>query len=403
MLAGSFLENISVKNPVLLFAAGVLAGAALICSGCGGGSSDSGTTVSPAVDPTLPTVSVQGGYAVLPNRSRTTTSVKFVITLSTQPNGVATIMADSVNGTAFAGSDFERVKNLTLQFNPGETSKTLFVPVITGTPYPQPVTKTFGLLLKNPSANIALGTALAIGTIMFSPSLDDTGIAACATDAATGLDCVSAAAGTDQYPVQDAQAGFDVLTAAKLLTKIGGGDAGFDFTKLDSFGNPRSDQNGVFTTSPWPCVRDNYTGLVWEVKGQAGAGNLEDAGNTYTWYTSKVGNNGGSPGVQDGGSCSASACDTESYVAAVNALNLCGSNTWRLPTAVELQTIVDYGKGNAPTVDTNYFPNTRTDTWYWTSAPYAPQSGYVWGVDFSNGLVKAGSNTSGAAVRLVHN
>ncbi|MCP3952026.1 MAG: hypothetical protein GY697_07375, partial [Desulfobacterales bacterium] len=44
------------------------------------------------------------------------------------------------------------------------------------------------------------------------------------------------------------------------------GHAGFSFTKLDANGNPLVDQSIDYATTPWSCVKDNVTGLVWEVK-----------------------------------------------------------------------------------------------------------------------------------------
>lgn len=44
------------------------------------------------------------------------------------------------------------------------------------------------------------------------------------------------------------------------------GDAGFSYTKLDSKGDPLSDQSVTYASTPWACVQDNVTGLIWEVK-----------------------------------------------------------------------------------------------------------------------------------------
>jgi len=57
------------------------------------------------------------------------------------------------------------------------------------------------------------------------------------------------------------------------------------YTKLDAQGNDLSDD-----VTEWVMVRDNVTGLIWEVK-QAkddvmDYSNPHDADNTYTWYDS---------------------------------------------------------------------------------------------------------------------
>ena len=54
------------------------------------------------------------------------------------------------------------------------------------------------------------------------------------------------------------------------------GHAGFSFTKLDRNGNPLP-----AAATSWSCVRDNVTGLTWEVK--TNDGGIHDKDNTYWW------------------------------------------------------------------------------------------------------------------------
>ena len=61
------------------------------------------------------------------------------------------------------------------------------------------------------------------------------------------------------HPSQDARYGRD----AQAMARIGGGEAGFDFTALNASGQTTPPTSGA---TPHPCVRDNVTGLVWEVK-----------------------------------------------------------------------------------------------------------------------------------------
>lgn len=65
------------------------------------------------------------------------------------------------------------------------------------------------------------------------------------------------------------------------------------------------------------------------------------------------------------------------------ALRTGGYSDWRLPTMRELLTLVDYSRHD-PAIDTELFPNCKSD-WYWTSTPYAPDSGYAWFVSFDDG------------------
>lgn len=184
-----------------------------------------------------------------------------------------------------------------------------------------------------------------------------------------------------------------------ILGRIAGEGGVFDFTKLDSAGKPLQNQDAIYTITPWDCVRDNVTGLVWEVKTTDGG--LRDQGNTYTWYNPDPEQNAGAPGTRNGGECAGGIdCDTHAYVEAVNERGLCGQSDWRMPTRAELRTIVDYQE-NFPSIDTDVFPNTVA-TSFWTSEPNATYPNFAWHTDFKFGLAsyyffKAGPK----AVRLV--
>jgi hypothetical protein len=74
-------------------------------------------------------------------------------------------------------------------------------------------------------------------------------------------------------------------------------------------------------------------------------------------------------------------------------LSLAGSG-WRLPTAKELQTIVDESR-NSPSIDPTAFPSTPLD-YFWSSSPLADSSSYAWIVYFDDGYtgIKDVSNTN---------
>ena len=223
--------------------------------------------------------------------------------------------------------------------------------------------------------------------------LNDTGITTFGDAASNSLSTEP----TD-YPGQDASYGRDAAATAGTLTKIGGGRAGFDFTKMDANGNdlPAS-------ATSWACVRDNVTGLIWEVKTDDGG--LRDKDNTYTWYNSDGSTNGGGAGTQNGGTCAGGInCDTYSYVQAVNSQGLCGYSDWRLPWDGELNSIVDYSiPYPGPTIDTDYFPNTigGNSSTFWSATPYANNSGFAIIVLFYDGLGAGNVKSSAYHVRLV--
>ena len=194
-------------------------------------------------------------------------------------------------------------------------------------------------------------------------------------------------------------AGDEARGSDDVISRIAGAGSVFDFTKLDSSGKPLENQDAIFTITPWRCVRDNVTGLMWEVKTIDGG--VRDQGNTYTWYDPDPKTNGGAPGTKAGGDCGGGIdCDTHAYVQAVNKQGLCGYKDWRMPTRKELRTIVDYQQ-SFPAIDTSVFPNTVA-TSFWTSEPNETYPNFAWHTDFKFGLASYYFFKSGKkAVRLV--
>ena len=201
--------------------------------------------------------------------------------------------------------------------------------------------------------------------------LNDTGIDWCGNNKAIKLTCPQAS-----HPGQDAEYGRDALARSGKLKKTGAGHAGFDFTKLDREGRPLP-----ATARQWSCVRDNHSGLTWEVK--TTDGKLRDMKHSYSWYDPDASRNGGNPGQQNGGSCSDSRCDTGGFLQAVNSKGLCGFRDWRLPSVLELSDILNYAT-KYPIIDTDYFPNTAS-AFYWTSDVWAPDVTLAWMVNFQYG------------------
>jgi hypothetical protein len=81
--------------------------------------------------------------------------------------------------------------------------------------------------------------------------------------------------------------------------------------------------------------------------------------------------------------CEGATMTHEKAEAAAKALRHCGKSDWRLPTAKELLSLVDYTRHD-PGVDVDAFPFIKPN-YYWTSTPVAGNAGYAWIVSFSYG------------------
>ena len=172
---------------------------------------------------------------------------------------------------------------------------------------------------------------------------------------------------------------------------------GGDWSKLDTAGAQLD-----ASAASWACLRDNHTGLVWEIKTDDGG--LRDKDHSYTWRNTDGSVNGGNAGSAGGDSCGGSLpsglCNTQALIAAVNAIGLCGANDWRLPTIAELETIVDLGTNPRPAINPQLFPRTLS-SFYWSATSRASDANGAWGILFDGGRRETASKGSSARVRLV--
>ena len=232
---------------------------------------------------------------------------------------------------------------------------------------------------------------------MPTPLLNDTGFLQQSTNNAL------TEAQQNDFPGQDGQRGADIIEQNGLIEKAGRGKAGFDFTRLNANGDEQD-----ASADTWSCIRDNVTGLVWEVKTDDGA--FQDKDYTYSWYSEEV--NGGFEGDQTGANatCLLTSCNTSAYVQAVNAQGLCGFYDWRLPNHHELFSLMHLGIADDVAIDEDYFPNTGAVSteplWYWTSVPSADgvnsdDAQNAWALDFDSGVDNFLNKSSAARVRLV--
>ncbi|QKQ27797.1 DUF1566 domain-containing protein [Candidatus Reidiella endopervernicosa] len=238
--------------------------------------------------------------------------------------------------------------------------------------------------------------------------MNDTGITECANATTNGLACNDAMDGTDLFPEQDAEYGRDVTH-----NDDSDGRAGFSFTKLGSDGSALAIQNGVWSDSgsevtgtKWSCIEDNVTGLIWEVKTNNDTPDLHDMEWSYSWYSTDAASNGGEVGTADAGdNClDDSRCDTEKYVADVNAAALCGFTDWRLPEREELRSIFDYSKSVMPSIDADWFPNSDAVVpWVWTVSTYAynDETTKAWLLNFNGTGDSAFGKSMQLHIRLV--
>ncbi|MCG8532587.1 MAG: DUF1566 domain-containing protein, partial [Desulfovibrionales bacterium] len=114
---------------------------------------------------------------------------------------------------------------------------------------------------------------------------------------------------------------------------------------------------------------DSHTGLTWELKvegtGSPDYTNPRDKSNVYAWYSKT--NHGGYPGYDND-----TINTTQEYLQALNSIGpegFGGYKDWRLPTRLELMTLLDYRSTPPATqgINPDLFPNLSHDIRYWTS------------------------------------
>ena len=323
-------------------------------------------------------------------------ALNFTVTLNANTAGLSQVTATYIvsNGTAVVGSDYPQTSGqVSLMGAAGNTTFTIRVPILGDVLY-EP-NETVIVTLSSP-AGATIAKASATGIILNDDvgAINDTGITAWGDATFNNLTATQTF-----FPNQDADIGRDVWL------RIGSMPLGFYFTKLNAGGLPLANQAATYAAAPWDCVQDDVTGLMWEVKTTVPS-SLRNQNNIYTWYNSTGVNDGGRPGTPVGVPACAigGSCDTEKYVAAVNAAGLCGFSDWRLPNKEDLRSIVDYSVAPpGPTIDTGYFPN-AVGGWgglYWSSSPDASGGRRAWPVNFLNGGSNAYGKNTRFAVRLV--
>ena len=125
------------------------------------------------------------------------------------------------------------------------------------------------------------------------------------------------------------------------------------YTKLDEGGNALPD-----SATSWSMVRDDVTGLMWEVKTDDGS--IHDRKDKYSWQDAQ-----------------------NVFIDSLNSSGFGGFSDWRVPSLKELAYLVDYGSYN-PAIDKEFF-RTGYSSLYWSSTSYSDDLSYAWIIFFDYG------------------
>ena len=237
----------------------------------------------------------------------------------------------------------------------------------------------------------------------------------------------------DNYPNQDADFGRDVTNPFN-----GDGYAGFSYTKMDGSGNSLP-----YNSTNYECVKDNTTGLIWEIKREdfdldtllptednnrpGTTTNYRAANYKYTWHTENIENSGRSTGSENDrfnngwffdadGYCAyieeelprphILRCNSLAYENDVNYYGLCGSKRWRTPTALELKSIMNYEidnrKSSGVFMEQEVFNNVKAGN-YLSSTPASELDASVWCLNTETGLTELCHKGGLNYLRLVSN
>ena len=164
------------------------------------------------------------------------------------------------------------------------------------------------------------------------------------------------------------------------------GVAGFSFTKIDAAGNPLA-----ANASTWSCVKDNVTGLLWEHKNTDNS-SIHFNNHFYQWGgVTHLGSNFGTYYN-----------DWDVLVNGTNGETLCGKDNWRVPTNMELMSLVNIGTTANQRIDTNFFPNVMGIYWSAYATHFDANRAQMTRFDTSNAIsFGVGNRTQGQHVILV--
>lgn len=137
---------------------------------------------------------------------------------------------------------------------------------------------------------------------------------------------------------------------------------------------PQSAPGERFVVNADGTVRDKLSGLSWKrcSEGQSGTACEIGVAGTYSWREA----NALAAGSDFG-----------------------GAKGWRLPTIVELATLLEY-QCTMPAINLTVFPATPAVN-YWSATPYAGYANGAWNINFNDGVHDNSSKNYRLYVRLV--
>lgn len=250
--------------------------------------------------------------------------------------------------------------------------------------------------------------ATVVSFVLCSPvlavSLNDTGQVACFDESATSTGTVSAGTPAPEgagFEKQDCSRGASAADAVGVQLKVGGASvAGRDYTKIANDGSELPDTASVGSApGDWGCTRDNVTGLIWEL--HPNDGGVRDRDHRYSWKASTN---------ADGDTCAGTltpTCNSDAYIAAVNAVGLCGASDWQLPTPAQLEGLLAYADpaGSLNLIDRTWFPDQVNDGMnpflVWSDQQADTLNLSAWAADFDFGWTAIAGQASAGFVRLV--
>jgi PKD repeat protein len=169
--------------------------------------------------------------------------------------------------------------------------------------------------------------------------LNDTGVIGSACYQA-GSDVQASCTSTAAIALNADQDGMIGRDAFSSTNSNADGALGFSFTKIGASG-----ETLPANAPQWNCVKDNVTGLMWEVKNGI-AGDLHNRSATFTNYDSTSAAQLATGGIPTQADIDA-ATNSIGFRNAVNTAGWCGATDWRLPDPSELQSYIDFGSATS--------------------------------------------------------